>query len=604
MNFIPLLLSILVKSVFATKVDDSVHYFVTFDRIENELAGIQLLEENEKLLKDSSLRISTPRNENYICRFPEVYRILCLLYSSVVFQSSRDASSYTGPSPDELIASIYKDKLCSYRVDPYWTYELCHGRYIVQYHEEKELRGVGRTSEYYLGNLHVDYATKGSPDNHDIPPKKIIDGEERAYFPVLYNQGTTCDITGKPRTTIVKYNAHIQIHSLSEVSSCNYEVIVLTNRICTHPAYKPKEKRNQEIVCYNTHGGEIVKPLSLVQLEDYHRDTFKRVCFQVMQNAIDIVVLLKEEFSITTTDEVTEFSMEGGKTTDEFQPQSERQKVFKLSGQKSRNSSFLKFVLDVFVSHSTMNCLYYTICSRYKSVDTLANNRLIVEDTVNRIISGSECIYGGEGWWKYEFCYGKNVSKDFLQLCRYPLLQNPLMFHLINRTTTILILKFRIVLQYHQEPNGDRTEILLGVFDEAVHKAWIDEDKTHRSPKKVRAHTEFFSSSIKFGPITISFSLKSRLQSNNQVVQISHLYSKGDICHELNAHRNVEVNLRCKTAGSPLAISLSLTEPKLCQYILVIESERFCEPLQYADEYGRIAVEPVHENGLPGVGPL
>ncbi|VDM56865.1 unnamed protein product [Angiostrongylus costaricensis] len=525
MNFIHFLLSILVKSVFVSKVDDSVHYFVTFDRIENELAGIQLLEENEKLLKDGSLRISTPRNENYICRFPEGST-----------SSSRDASSYTGPLPDELIASIYKDKLCSYRVDPYWTYELCHGRYIVQYHEEKELRGVGRTSEYYLGNLHVDYATKGSPDNHDIPPKKIIDGEERAYFPVLYNQGTTCDITGKPRTTIVKYNAHIQIHSLSEVSSCNYEVIVLTSRICTHPAYKPKEKKNQEIVCYNTHGGEIVKPLSLVQLEDYHRDTFKRVCFQVITVKGGEYI---QEFSITTTDEVTEFSMEGGKTADELRPQSERQKLFKLSGQK-----------------------------KYKSVDTLANNRLVVEDTVNRILSGSECIYGGEGWWKYEFCYGKSV------------------------------------LQYHQEPNGDRTEILLGVFDEVVHKAWVDEDKIHRSPKKVRALTEFFPSLVECGSIAISLLLKSRLQSNNQVVQISHLYSKGDICHELNAHRNVEVNLRCKTAGSPLAISLSLAEPKLCQYILVIESERFCEPLQYADEYGRIAVEPLQESGLPGFRPL
>ncbi|KAJ1369748.1 hypothetical protein KIN20_031296 [Parelaphostrongylus tenuis] len=489
MDLVLLSLSVLVRAVVAAKVDDSVHYFVRFDRLENELDGIQLLEENERALSGDvdSLRIATQRNENYICKFPVGYT-----------SNSRDATSYTGPSPAELIAAIYKDKLCSYRVDPYWTYELCHGRYIVQYHEEKELRGVGRTSEYYLGNLHLDYATKNSLDDPNTPPKKIIDGEERAYFPVLYNQGTTCDITGKPRTTVVKYvcdeNAHIQIHSLSEVSSCNYEVIVLTNRICAHPAYKPKEKKNQEIVCYNTHGGDVVKPLSLIQLEEYHRDTFKR------------------EFSLIRTDKVMEFTTEGAKaTTDEFQPQSEKQRLYKLSGEK-----------------------------RYQSVDTLANNRLVVEDTVNRIISGSECIYGGEGWWKYEFCYGRSV------------------------------------LQYHQEPNGDRTEILLGVFDEAVHKAWIDEDRAHRSPKK----------------------------SNNRVIQISHLYSKGDICHELNAHRNVEVHLRCKTAGSPLAISLSLAEPKLCQYVLAIESERFCEPLQYADEYGHIALEPVNENRLPGFGTL
>ncbi|KAK6055458.1 glucosidase II beta subunit-like protein, partial [Cooperia oncophora] len=190
---------------------------------------------------------------------------------------------------------------------------------------------------------------------------------------------------------------------------------------------------------------------------------------------------------------------------------------------------------------------------RHQGVDTLANNRLIVEDTVNRILSGRECIYGGEGWWRYEFCYGKTV------------------------------------LQYHQEPNGERTEILLGTFDE----------KVQSSPKKY----------------------------NNQVTQISHLYVKGDICHELNAHRNVEVRLRCKTADhSSLAISIALAEPNMCQYILTLESERFiiaevlnynfCFPittchshekfatLQYADEYGLIALEPQEDSPQKAPGPI
>ncbi|KIH42606.1 hypothetical protein ANCDUO_27408, partial [Ancylostoma duodenale] len=66
-----------------------------------------------------------------------------------------------------------------------------------------------------------------SSTDYNNPPKKVIDGEEHAYFPVFYSQGTTCDITGKPRTTTVMYicieNARNQIHSLNEVSSCNYE---------------------------------------------------------------------------------------------------------------------------------------------------------------------------------------------------------------------------------------------------------------------------------------------------------------------------------------------------------------------------------------------
>ncbi|KJH44583.1 glucosidase II beta subunit-like protein [Dictyocaulus viviparus] len=498
MKLLCAIFSVILNCVITAKVDDSVHYFITFDRTQDSLAGTQLLEENEKALSEDSLRVSTQNNENFICKIPEGYT-----------SSNKDASINTESSVAELIASIYKEKLCSYRVEPYWTYELCHGRYIVQYHEEKDVRGVGRTSEYYLGNLHVDYGTVSSPNDHNIPPKRIIDGEEHPYFPVLYNQGTTCDITGKPRTTVVKYicdeNLNIQIYSLSEVSSCNYEVVVLTNRICSHPAYRPRETKNKEIICYSSHSSGSAKPLSLVQLEEYHRDTFKR------------------EFTITSIHNVPE-STQGKKTIEDVQRRYERQKLFKLSGEK-----------------------------KYQSIDTLANNRLVVEDTVNRIISGSECIYGGEGWWKYEFCYGKSV------------------------------------VQYHQEPNGDRTDILLGVFDETIHKAWVDDDKIHRSPKKIK----------------------------NQITQVSHLYSKGDICHELNAHsnsnftyqipggkdhisRSVEVRLKCKTAGSPLAISLSLVEPNLCQYILMIESERFCEPLQYADEYGHIALELANESKVPG----
>ncbi|VDO61435.1 unnamed protein product [Heligmosomoides polygyrus] len=398
-------------------------------------------------------------------------------------------------SPAELIAPLYKQKLCSYRVEPYWTYELCHGRYIVQYHEEKDMRGVGRTAEYYLGNLHVDYSSLSSPSNHDTPLKRVIDGEEHAYFPVHYSQGTTCDITGKPRTTTVMYicidvgGARNQIYSLSEVSSCNYEVIVFTNALCSHPRYKRKQIQNHEIVCYSTHNSERTKTAALIELEEHHKSTFKRV-----SSAFHSALLP----SSTSIEEIQQ----------QFQ---EKEKLLKLAGEKRCDA------------------------------DTLANNKLIVEDTVNRIISGRECIYGGEGWWKYEFCYGKSV------------------------------------LQYHIEPNGDRTEILLGTFDEKIHKAWVDEDKAHRSPKKY----------------------------NNQVTQISHLYTKGDVCHELNAHRSVEVRLRCKTAeGSPLAISLSLAEPKLCQYILTMESERFCEPLQYVDEYGLIALEAHDDSAGQIPGPM
>lgn len=56
---------------------------------------------------------------------------------------------YTGPTAGELVAGVYTDKSCLLRIEIYWSYELCHGQFIRQFHEEKESKNV---AEYFLGN--------------------------------------------------------------------------------------------------------------------------------------------------------------------------------------------------------------------------------------------------------------------------------------------------------------------------------------------------------------------------------------------------------------------------------------------------------------------
>lgn len=31
---------------------------------------------------------------------------------------------------------------------------------------------------------------------------------------------------------------------------------------------------------------------------------------------------------------------------------------------------------------------------------------------VKEFLRGEYCLYGGSGWWKYEFCYGKKVGNN------------------------------------------------------------------------------------------------------------------------------------------------------------------------------------------------
>jgi endoplasmic reticulum lectin 1 len=33
-------------------------------------------------------------------------------------------------------------------------------------------------------------------------------------------------------------------------------------------------------------------------------------------------------------------------------------------------------------------------------------------------LSGRDCLTGGTGWWKYEFCYGKHVIQFHVNYCK------------------------------------------------------------------------------------------------------------------------------------------------------------------------------------------
>merc|ERR1719481_1564110 len=64
---------------------------------------------------------------------------------------------------------------------------------------------------------------------------------------------------------------------------------------------------------------------------------------------------------------------------------------------------------------------------------------------VKEFLRGEYCLYGGSGWWKYEFCYGKKVD------------------------------------QYHEEGGGKKTVVRLGEFKEAEHLQWLEEHPTKKT---------------------------------------------------------------------------------------------------------------------------
>lgn len=142
---------------------------------------------------------------------------------------------------------------------------------------------------------------------------------------------------------------------------------------------------------------------------------------------------------------------------------------------------------------------------------------------VQNFLEGKNCLTGGTGWWKYEFCYGKYVR------------------------------------QFHVDKFGSKTSILLGVFDEKAHKDFLLQHPEKRPKPKA------------------------------QRKQITHFYNSGSTCDKTGQQRQTEVVLKClENAPSRSTVSLYLLEPKVCSYILGVESPLICDILDKVDEDGLV----------------
>lgn len=65
--------------------------------------------------------------EKYQCHLPKLAKKDDLEDPSTLETSALD---YLEP--------LFTGDVCSYRIESYWTYEICHGNYIKQYHESRE----------------------------------------------------------------------------------------------------------------------------------------------------------------------------------------------------------------------------------------------------------------------------------------------------------------------------------------------------------------------------------------------------------------------------------------------------------------------------------
>nr|CAH7729504.1 unnamed protein product [Callosobruchus chinensis] len=316
-----------------------------------------------------SIIVTSSHKEKYKCTLPNIEQ-----------QQNDSEETYEGPTALELISPLFTQTTCSFRLESYWTYEVCHGRYIRQYHEDREGKAL-KIQEYILGKwddkqferLLLASKSKGEKDN--IPFKKI-DNVYLPYYEITMENGTMCDLNNnKPRVTKILYVCYLQgkheIYSLKEISTCVYEIIILSPLLCTHPKYKPKETGERKINCVPI-DDSFKKPYNLAKLA--HDSAIQRT-----KSDLERFRLIKIEKEPTSSPE----------------------------------------------------------------------NKIVTDTTpIVNFLNGKTCLYGGTGWWKYEFCYGRYVE------------------------------------QFHVDKDGKRVTINLGRFDVTAHLEWL-KNNPHKRPKPV-----------------------------------------------------------------------------------------------------------------------
>ncbi|XP_077352300.1 endoplasmic reticulum lectin 1 isoform X2 [Festucalex cinctus] len=423
--------------------------------------------------EDNFIIMTTLEKEKYKCLLP-----------SLASGEEDDDKEYSGPSPSQLLEPLFKRSSCSYRIESYWTYEVCHGKHVRQYHEEKEMGQKISVQEYFLGNLagkrkskEIVEETEKAQSAPETVLSKNIEGQLTPYYSLEMGNGTPCVLKqNEPRSTSVLYVCHPEakheILSIAEVTTCEYEVVVLTPLLCAHPKYRFKSSPVNAIFCQALAGSPL-RPQRLAQLDKEQEEQLKPPFSTTAEHREDAPPTREEAFTST-------------------------HKPIAVGGQAQ------------------------------VAVGTTHISRLTDDQLVKEFLSGSYCLHGGVGWWKYEFCYGKHVH------------------------------------QYHEDKEQPKNIVVVGSWNAEEHIEWSNKN------------------------VARSYQLKN--SGVQKVKLVSHFYGHGDVCDLTGQPRQVIVKLKCKESESPHAVTVYMLEPQTCQYVLGVESSVICRILDSADEHGLLSI--------------
>ncbi|KAL1415909.1 hypothetical protein MTO96_028505 [Rhipicephalus appendiculatus] len=166
----------------------------------------------------------------------EKERYQCLLPANPVSREDAEAAApYAGPTPLALLKPLFSRLFCSYRLEQYWTYELCHGKSVRQYHEESIDNKVV-LQEYFLGKYDA----------------KTLEADDASYLSRRSRRPPRIRLEGGPGAPILR-SQHDGRHSMragrASAAHDPCAAVVLTPYLCAHPDYSPETSPENPIQC-------------------------------------------------------------------------------------------------------------------------------------------------------------------------------------------------------------------------------------------------------------------------------------------------------------------------------------------------------------------
>ncbi|KAI9906505.1 hypothetical protein PsorP6_016582 [Peronosclerospora sorghi] len=189
------------------------------------------------------------RHDSSIDGVPDIAAFL--IGSKAFCDSDADDNSATVRS---LLQPLKDGDTCITRNDGWWTYQLCIGHSLRQYHRDGDGRIV---DEFSLGKFDVEGNRELERSGSSLVSEPIEETHDvsRAAYLELYDDGTACDemeshdVVRKAKVLYYCSQSGSSHHILSvkETQTCTYTVKVSTPVLCNHPHFLNDEKKSEQL---------------------------------------------------------------------------------------------------------------------------------------------------------------------------------------------------------------------------------------------------------------------------------------------------------------------------------------------------------------------